>query len=792
MIKTLVLLLVLGLLGCALCVNVKKSRSRAAPAASRTRPRAAAPTPAPETAPFVVKENSQLIAVPGRSAFVATVKASESPQTEVACRLKDNWMSCRFKHLSYDVLSSSFFINCCGSNCNFPQLSKLKLLGRDIPRQPDLPVKCYGDKLYSSVRMPNRKVILLAKRFSPQNGGHVLMESVYPLQMLAMDYSYFNRSERVLLLHDDCYDGLSNSHYPRDTITWTEGGSQGMRDRCSNLTFNIMAPLADGAMYTYHDIEESHKRASGMSTGVLTFEQDVLAGIGGISSFPAPKHMPKEKQWTESKFAPVVDSFLNDVRSFHKVKVQQHHNPEKQNTKMITFLYKYGRRSVLNWQELDAGLAELARSRNERYFCLNLNDVSFRKQLSVLAKTTTLVTVGGSTSFSSFFLTPSKTTKLIYFPLWRLNVEIQLFKAFPSRWNFISYAMYAGYWWIKHDLGPVALDVVPFTEDKSYTVDVDIVKYLVDPSFPPSFNRGCPQLKFHSHVDRFLDSANMLVKQIPIDLNFGVKPYFVGSESAPEATVKEMVAGDSGNMKLYSSWWKQHKREGGVALDLGANRGLYTYFFAAMGLSQIFSFEIDTLMFKELQHGMFFNSLDRNRVRLNFLGISHNNTQMKEIGSGDSGYLAPSSQNESNMLVMTLDCWSKSTNFKQKTIDLVKIDIEGFEAAALLGAHDTLFDSSVTLGALLVEIGPTRWPRSGTQFGTGVSVLRELSKKFLRSSIILGSNDKSCPETIKDGLNLQEWSSDGVVLHAFQDEVWIPLLKKMILKECESNFWFSN
>jgi FkbM family methyltransferase len=328
-----------------------------------------------------------------------------------------------------------------------------------------------------------------------------------------------------------------------------------------------------------------------------------------------------------------------------------------------------------------------------------------------------------------------------------------------------------------------AADVITASDDASDLIDL--------PLTASSFNRECPQLKFEPFINRFLDSADVSVKKIPIDLKFGV-PYFVGAEFNSPGAVKHWARSDNENMKMYLGWWKKHGREGAIALDLGANIGLYTSFFAAMGLTtQVYSFEIQKQMFKELQHCMLFNGFRNDRVHLNFIGMSNNNMYMKNLGFSGNGYLAPSSEEEATILAMTLDCWAKSTNFKHKTIDLLKIDVEGFEIAALLGAQETLFDPSVKIGTLLIEIGPDRWARSKIPLGTGVSVLRKVSKKFLKASVIL-RKDKGCPPTLKDGLNLQQWSSDGVVLYAIQAEDWLPLMKKMLLGGCNCNFWFFN
>eukprot|EP00603_Paraphysomonas_imperforata_P004355 CAMPEP_0114440944 /NCGR_PEP_ID=MMETSP0103-20121206/16082_1 /TAXON_ID=37642 ORGANISM="Paraphysomonas imperforata, Strain PA2" /NCGR_SAMPLE_ID=MMETSP0103 /ASSEMBLY_ACC=CAM_ASM_000201 /LENGTH=732 /DNA_ID=CAMNT_0001611967 /DNA_START=17 /DNA_END=2215 /DNA_ORIENTATION=+ len=708
--------------------------------------------------------------------FKFTKTTESMPKSTVKCRTEDKWSSCQIQHLSYDVKRKEFFVNCCGSHCDYPELSNVELLGRPIDgMRPRIEVQCHKES-YWSASYPNKKVIMLTHRYSPHNAGHLLMETALPLEKLAAKYGFVDNSDRVLLLNDDCYDGEDNDS--KCTIHWFEGQSKEIRDRCTSNSRNILSPLARGSVYTYHDLMRQFETASGPADGIITFEQDVLAGIGSIS--------PWSRGWPETEFNPVIDAYLLDAHShFHVARAEsarKHLRKSGDKRRILTFLHKVGRRSILNWQEIDKILAATAQAHGMHFVSLDLAETPFRKQLSVLASTSTLVTVGGSTAFSSFFLTPSNRPRVIYFPLLGNNFESHLLAQFPGRWQLVEYARNDGEWTSDVE-GPVD------TSDGSFRADVDVVKYLAGNDIGVPFATECPSLDISRFTKRPPLKLDALVRKIPIDLDIGV-PYVVGAQTEYQH-VAGWVGADKVNFLLYSAWWKQHSRSGGIALDLGANRGFYSYFFAALGIANVYSWEIETQMFKELRHGMTFNNLGEDRVHLNLIGLSNSNTFMAESGSGGSGFLSPASAKDATILALTLDCWAQTTGFNHKMIDIVKIDVEGFEMAALLGSSHTLFDDSVKLGALLMEVGPNRWSRSKIGFGTGVLVLVNLSKKFQKSSLILRS-DSGCPQSISDGLNLRKYTWEGVELHEVQEEVWFPLMKKMKLNDYDCNFWFSN
>ena len=238
-----------------------------------------------------------------------------------------------------------------------------------------------------------------------------------------------------------------------------------------------------------------------------------------------------------------------------------------------------------------------------------------------------------------------------------------------------------------------------------------------------------------------------------------------------------------------------------VSFDIGANRGYFTYYLATLGYT-VHAFEINPEMFHSLQHGILFNpSSVSERVHLYPMGMSDTVGVMSQEGGGAVGFLKPiDTENNTDagqeVVVSTVDYFMKHINIPTNSyIDFVKIDVEGFEIAVLKGAKHTFVKSKVN--ALLIEMNPNRWQRSGISLSSGVNELKSLSAQYRHTYILLkkGHFSKTCPTSLENSIQSDEPTrilKGGVhmyVLDAVED--WKPLIDEMDKEGFGCNFWFS-
>ncbi len=172
-------------------------------------------------------------------------------------------------------------------------------------------------------------------------------------------------------------------------------------------------------------------------------------------------------------------------------------------------------------------------------------------------------------------------------------------------------------------------------------------------------------------------------------------------------------------------------RSGDVVVDVGANIGLYTIALAKRVGPEgtVIAFEPDSDNFHALRKNVKLNQIEH-QVQLiraavgDFPGeVSLSKAQM------ESHVLSDAAQGSERVPMVTLDdvC-------KQK-IDILKIDIEGYEEKALLGASRLLEDSERSPRCIYLEVHPFAWPSVGT---TSESLLTLLEKLGYQAEYIDG------------------------------------------------------
>lgn len=142
-----------------------------------------------------------------------------------------------------------------------------------------------------------------------------------------------------------------------------------------------------------------------------------------------------------------------------------------------------------------------------------------------------------------------------------------------------------------------------------------------------------------------------------------------------------------------------------IFIDIGANIGLYTLYASKIikENGQIISFEPFLENFKSLAKNVELNGVSNVRLEKMAIGKKEGVIKLyydekeKNLGMVSSIYQGKGAREEVKLI--SLDSYLKNEQFTK--IDLIKIDIEGFEHSALLGMRNTLTKFHPTL---LIEI----------------------------------------------------------------------------------------
>jgi FkbM family methyltransferase len=152
-------------------------------------------------------------------------------------------------------------------------------------------------------------------------------------------------------------------------------------------------------------------------------------------------------------------------------------------------------------------------------------------------------------------------------------------------------------------------------------------------------------------------------------------------------------------------------RHGDTVADVGASIGLYTIALAKRvgAKGQVYSFEPDPESFGRLSRNVALNRVSE-QVRVFSCAVGEENGFL-DFGSGrgtESSVVPTPSQSASRVQSVRLD-----TVFADKRLDLLKIDVEGFEEKVLRGAADLLRDSQRAPRSVFVEVHPFAWDQFG-------------------------------------------------------------------------------
>lgn len=128
-------------------------------------------------------------------------------------------------------------------------------------------------------------------------------------------------------------------------------------------------------------------------------------------------------------------------------------------------------------------------------------------------------------------------------------------------------------------------------------------------------------------------------------------------------------------------------------LDVGANIGLTAVLMAHYNPNgNVYAFEPGPLNFKNLSRNILENPLSNLYAIEKAVGSGKGfvNFNIPACGAHSTVLrLEPNNQNYAKVEIVSLDEWIVETNIG--SIDLIKIDVEGFEAEVLKGAANTIF-----------------------------------------------------------------------------------------------------
>lgn len=156
-----------------------------------------------------------------------------------------------------------------------------------------------------------------------------------------------------------------------------------------------------------------------------------------------------------------------------------------------------------------------------------------------------------------------------------------------------------------------------------------------------------------------------------------------------------------------------------VAIDIGANIGLFTIFLAELGYSQVHAFEPVPQTFDRLKLNLASNQL-LEKVKLNCIALGSQEGfvefQIFEKSPAINRFISPSDRNLQNnyslkrVTVNTLDRYCDDNHIDK--IDFLKIDVEGMEPLVVQGAYNILTKKGVS--NILMEICPANLENAGT------------------------------------------------------------------------------
>ena len=179
-------------------------------------------------------------------------------------------------------------------------------------------------------------------------------------------------------------------------------------------------------------------------------------------------------------------------------------------------------------------------------------------------------------------------------------------------------------------------------------------------------------------------------------------------------------------------------RDEATVLDVGANVGAYALLFATWAgpRGRVFAFEPAAASRSGLARHLRLNGLaERVDIRAEAISDRSGTVTFVEHGThGDNRIVTTAADHAGSVPSITIDDFCARTNVVP---DVIKLDVEGAELAALRGARRTIASRGDAL-ALFVELHPDTWPLVGV---TRADVEDELRRQKLAVEPLPGVTD---------------------------------------------------
>ena len=165
-------------------------------------------------------------------------------------------------------------------------------------------------------------------------------------------------------------------------------------------------------------------------------------------------------------------------------------------------------------------------------------------------------------------------------------------------------------------------------------------------------------------------------------------------------------------------------RLGDVVADVGVYIGLYTVALAQrVGTTgRVVAFEPDPSNYMVARQHVVLNGLSE-RVELIQTAVGAKDGQVGFSPHAESGHVVASTNGSG---VRFVECVTLDRVFAGRRLDILKIDVEGYEEMVLRGAQHLLSDPGRSPRALYIEVHPYAWPALGATSESLLALLTEL------------------------------------------------------------------
>ena len=182
-------------------------------------------------------------------------------------------------------------------------------------------------------------------------------------------------------------------------------------------------------------------------------------------------------------------------------------------------------------------------------------------------------------------------------------------------------------------------------------------------------------------------------------------------------------------------FWKMvmndvHK--GDVIADIGAYIGFYAVAFAKRTgrAGKVVAFEPDPSNFSALRENISLNKVET-RIELVNLAVADKKGQIKFSAEGNSiSSVAPDNKPNAGKQIK-VETVALDEYFENRKVDIIKIDVEGYELQVLRGAKNILQRRDSAPRAVFIEVHPYAWDNFGSTDKEIVSLLTEAGYKII-------------------------------------------------------------